>query len=194
MVVRLKSSTYTHTDTREGITFISLAAGPGQEKELYVVSTAEPYAGSWNVRFDFDENPLSRLGKPKDYFSGNAIIIMGSAEEDSFRIEQKKRQEEAEEMRLATQRADSLRRVRKMAEVEANRIVTRGISVRAGWAIIINNTGQEVYGKHGEWTANFPEGKYERDFKTDRIYTISLPKRLSDKFSIQNKTDGQPKR
>ena len=72
--------------------------------------------------------------------------------------------------------------------LNSRRVINKAFSVRAGKIFVKNNTGQDIHATVGQWGQYFPEGEYEIPVATDRVYVITLQKKLYSKFSITQLT------
>lgn len=110
--VKLNTKTFELSSKENEATFIRPVAGEGETKEIYGVASARLSAGNWKIDFKFENNPIPALGRPKDFFTGGRVLVVGTAEESDFKaqIEQKQlvAQQEAEKA-LKTQQAEQER-------------------------------------------------------------------------------------
>lgn len=138
--IELTTNTYKYAEKLEDATIISQIANEGLEKKVYGISTSRKKAGSWKINFKFENNPITNLGKPKDFFEGNKVIVEGSSEEEALKeaIAKRKSEEErlrrekeekrrAEKERIANRRKEILQNV-----VSGNKVLHGTVRNRSG--------------------------------------------------------------
>jgi len=114
-----ETDTYTVASREEGALFLSPRLKAGERRDIYgkVLSTLK--AGSWQMAFEVDNNPIPEMGQPRDFFSGGVAMVKGSAEETAFREQQRVNREQA-----AHAAADAAQR--EMARLQAALEIPKG--------------------------------------------------------------------
>jgi len=183
--VSLESDTYIYDKKINGVTFISVAARRGEKREIYGISTAKIFRGNWQVDFEFENDPMSELGKPRDFYIGKNFILKGSAEEDSLMAAIQKKQEE-EGLRKETadrERLLSKKETRQFSVVNKFRYKnelseTVGVYIRTSTGL--SDLPSPFYPTGGKWDTI--------SVASPRDFLVTLPKRDFDnkKFVIES--------
>lgn len=141
--VKLKTDTYDRVREEEGATLISPVAKDGDQWEMYGIATARLSGGSWQVKFDLDNNPTIQNGRPRDFFTGK-VILLGSAEESEWRaqLEAARRAAEQESARAEEVRREQESQLR--AELEVQRRAAQQEAVRAAEARRIQEERERI--------------------------------------------------
>ncbi len=87
--IKLGADTYDIDHGNEDVTFLKPLFQEGEKRTIYGIATATLQEGKWVIQFAMDNNPISQMGKPKDFFNARKIIIVGSKEESEFNDENK---------------------------------------------------------------------------------------------------------
>lgn len=90
-LLKLKEDTFTYAERLESIDyarqrdvkFISLVTEKGETVELYGFANSRLFQDSWQTEFEFDQYPISELGKPRSSFKGKTVL-RNSPEEEKF--------------------------------------------------------------------------------------------------------------
>jgi Concanavalin A-like lectin/glucanases superfamily len=88
--ISLKTDTYEMDRQNNDATFIKNIFHEGEKKDIYGIATAKLFAGSWKIEFTLENNPIRQMGRPKDFFTDNKVIIVGSQEETDYLSELEK--------------------------------------------------------------------------------------------------------
>ena len=92
--VNLRADTFVLESKEGATTWITAVAKSGEKRTIYGIATSTYRAGGWKTELALENNPLVRVGQPRDFFSG-LVIARGTEEEVKYR-EQVDQQREAE--------------------------------------------------------------------------------------------------
>ncbi len=84
--VRVTEDMFREERREAGVILIRRSAKSGAEYSLYGVATSVPHAGGWQVDSVLEDNPIARLGGPREIFSGRTVVL-GTDEESALREE-----------------------------------------------------------------------------------------------------------
>lgn len=116
--ITVASPTFASDGTDPSVTFVRAVKLKGDSIEVFGKSASTLYGGAWRTSIELEGQPLGALGLPEDAFGSGKVIVRGTKEESAYLSEQteKRRMEaiaaarQAEEQRLATERANEARR------------------------------------------------------------------------------------
>jgi len=84
--VELQTDTFL-LDGKEGpVTWLVPVAKAGEKRTVYGIATSRLSTGAWQTEFALENNPMVRVGQPRDFFSGR-VVVRGTDEEARYREE-----------------------------------------------------------------------------------------------------------
>jgi len=126
-VVKVTTATFAPDGTDPGVVFVRAIKQAGETTEVFGKSVSTLYAGKWRTALDLEGQPIQALGQPESAFGPQKVIVRGSKAETAYLAEQSERrrlailaaEKEAEEQRLADERASQEKQKRLRAELQA---------------------------------------------------------------------------
>jgi hypothetical protein len=118
-VVQLNTETFEEGEELKDALILVPSHAKGDRAEIYGVATSTLKAGSWKTIFDFDNDPISTMGKPRSFYLGKQTYIKGSADEATYRNQL--REDEAHQQQEAAARQEALR-LAQLQKEEENRV------------------------------------------------------------------------
>lgn len=98
--IELQTPTYSVDGTDPEALFVKSVTRAGEKRTIYGIATSTLVAGAWRTAFQYENNPLSVIGNPIDFFQSNRVIIRGSPEEQQFNQNRRQQELEREQTRL----------------------------------------------------------------------------------------------
>jgi hypothetical protein len=121
--VKLKTKTFEIARQENGVIFIRPVADVGETKEIYGRAEAHLSAGNWIMSFRQENDPIPAMGRPRDFFTGGNVIVVGTAEESEYKTQQDQKRAAAEVEAEKALRARQAEEARVAAEREQQRMI-----------------------------------------------------------------------
>ena len=130
--VALRHDTFALAEQEGVVSWLTPVASEGDTRRVFGMASSTWREGAWNIDFTLENNPMPRLGQPRDFFSGRTLV-RGTDEEATWlaelalprRVEEEQRhaaevERRAREMELAEQEHQAeLQRTRHAEEAAA---------------------------------------------------------------------------
>jgi len=124
--VKLTAATFALDGADPGVVFVRPIRQPGETIEVFGKSVSTLYGGKWRTQIDLEGQPIQALGQPESAFGPQKVIVRGSSAEAAYVVEQSEKrrqsilaaQKEAEDQRLASERANEAVQRRLQVELQ----------------------------------------------------------------------------
>ncbi len=93
----LAADTFTQASAEDGAVILAPTLKKDATRDVDGTAISRLSAGEWKSEFSLDPAAMAALGRPREAFPGDKVLVQGSPEEVAFREEQQKRREAAQQ-------------------------------------------------------------------------------------------------